>query len=298
MRKTANMILALIIILFTVTACNQNPKESRIDSNCGFLQIQLPINTDRTSRELLNSQAAAVADVYGVVIWDINEIPENYAAYESEVIYTEIGSSTDLISLPVGNYKVLVLAGALNNGTASLCGSGSASSVLIEENKTTTVSITLAAPTLEIDYIAEKNTIYTSDSAPLFSIHFETNDGYLELGALGYVYDFNGTKIKNTSTFRSHLGLNTLTYENKVPDAPGMYSYGYAGSYQNKLHITDQSLTSYISDEQLASYYNKTRDWILGPIGVESYDALFEAHQFEVKQRPNSINVQLVWAED
>lgn len=262
-------VLLLGVVFFTLIGCDSDV--STTGKKTGAIRIVFPEN----SRSLLNSEAASLANTYGVAVWnsDGNIVTLNSIKHNDEI---------PLISLAAGTYKVIGVASHYGE-TVSIVGAGYVSDVVVESNQTTDVEITLSAPTVVIDV---PDTAYESET---IDIPFYASFGDIPLSiAGGYYYLRNA----DGSTYR-YNGKGTISNVTSVlmPLTEGEY---YFDGFFSGMQIIDDCFDY--------GHYNLSFEgtsWGFSYVSeeYEEYNEMFH-QRITVIKRPTSLAVSFKWAED
>ena len=258
-------ILILGILCFFV-ACSNNPNNASV----GYLKVSFD-----DGRGITNSQASELANTYAVITWDSARNVRNTDS-------RDYGGEIPIIPLPSGTYTILVVAGV--NGP-NFIGSGFVESVNIIAGETTEASVTLTVPS--IDYEFPEEVLCNSDYR--VKISYDPNNARLAFYNVGE-FEKNGVVESNTS-----INIVRKIDESIWTTAPG---------YPAENSIRWISPVIYVYDPYLANFQiplktgsNNDR-WVLAPVGIPSYDALFSTHKTEISASDKGLSLTIKWADD
>ncbi len=225
--------LQLFLIIFClITSCDllnlyqdntQDNEENDIVISTGKIAIQI---SSHSSRFLDNSVAASLSDTYEVFAYN----PDSTVSYN----ITLTGGSGEF-SVPVGTYRVVVLAGkrASFGGSVMLLGTAKVSDVVVVEYESTLVALTLQSisVSMSLPSTAVTNSTYTVTS----SYDFKT-EGFSFLYGQQIYADPN--IVDGESTFDGSI-INTV-YSCIAPPTAGSKQVYFLG---NVIKYTDGVFT-------------------------------------------------------
>lgn len=170
MKKTI-LLSAALVLLFSTLACDL-PTSENSEEPSGSILLNLP-DLEATSRGKIDgTYALNTTNTYEAFIYN-------------ETTFISSRDTTSSIAVPVGTYNVVVLAGYQSSTIVFLLGSGYSENVIVEQDKRTSVTITLITPTVDLTTPAE--VIAGRDFEVSYSANFNNPKLYMSGGGSFYL---------------------------------------------------------------------------------------------------------------
>lgn len=207
-------ILLSVCFVMLLLGCDQSVSNDWGDLSTGVISINLPSGT----RDITSTIAQDNLDMYEIIAYNDTTITS---------IEVSTDGGTGEIIVPVGNYKVLILAG-LNTTSSSykyLLGSGVSNEITVVEDQITpvTVSMVVSQSTLTVD---TQDTIRAGDT---FSVTVSVDLGCSVLslsGAADWV-DFDTQSV--SASLNGTTSTSSVSFT--APQVLGDYDVEYNGTY-------------------------------------------------------------------
>lgn len=258
-------ILILCILCFLV-ACSNNPNNESV----GYLRVSFD-----DGRGITNSEASEMANTYAVITWDSAKNVRNTDS-------RDYGGEIPIIPLPSGTYTILVVAGV--NGP-NYIGSGFVESVSIIAGETTEASVTLSVPSIDYEFPEEA----LCNSNYRVKISYDPNNSRLAFYNIGE-FEKNGVVEPNSS-----LNIVRKIDASVWTTAPGYPAENSIRWIPPKIYLYDPYLASFQIPLKTGSNNDQ---WVIAPVGISGYDALFLTHKTEISASGKGLSLTIKWADD
>ena len=266
MHKTLFAFVLIIGLFLFLVACTNDPNKASV----GYLKVSLD-----DGRGLTNTEAAQLANTYAVIIWDASKSVRNTDS-------RDYNGQIPIIPLPSGTYTIMVVAGV--NGP-NYIGSGFVESVSITAGETTEASITLRVPSIDYEFPEDE---YCNSNYRV-RVSYDPNNTRLAFFNVGE-FEKNGVVEANSSpNLIRKIDVNNWT------TAPGYPSENSIRWIAPIIYITDPYLANFAVPLKTGSNNDQ---WILGPVGLSYYDALFSTHTTKISESDRGLSLTIKWAED